>query len=457
MVLGRHSSTTQPLLTTTVTSPPYGALKNYGHPDQIGWGQRPDEYLVDVRRVLETLFRHTKRDGSLWLVVDTIRPRKSKGLWNLRMLPFELASEAETAGWALRDVIIWQKDKSLPWSSRGRLRNSFEYVLFFVKTEQFKYRVERLRDPSELKRWWVKYPERYNPEGKVPSNIWYAPIPVQGSWRNTAIQHACPLPPDLVERMLLLSTDENDVVLDPFAGSGVVVAEAERLGRRGVGLELVESHVHSYFSTVRPEILRRRANDVVAGRMHDGAALRETILNLRTVKFPKSLMMSIRRAHPTLEEPVVAIVIRRKLGRVTSRHQLIHADVFFGFPTDHGSEEYAAAARAAWARKPASKFGVAGEVAVVGIPELGRLFRGRTMHLYEQGRTHQSSGTVRYAELVARLQEAGELPLVASNVCVFEEPREISPRRADVATSADRTEVGVHAGEPLAVDNLLTG
>ncbi len=154
------------------------------------------------------------------------------------MLPFELAQEAEACGWILRDVIVWEKDKTRPWSSRGRLRNSFEYVLFFVKSSRFKYYVERLREPLALKRWWVRYPERYNPEGKAPSNVWRAAIPVQGSWANTAIQHACPLPPDLVERMLLLSTDLGDVVLDPFAGSGVVVAEAERLRRRGVGVEL---------------------------------------------------------------------------------------------------------------------------------------------------------------------------------------------------------------------------
>ena len=66
----------------------------------------------------------------------------------------------------------------------------------------------------------------YNPHGPVPTNVWDIPIPVQGSWKTPAIAHACPLPPDLIERLVFISTDPGDVVFDPFAGTGVVVAEA---------------------------------------------------------------------------------------------------------------------------------------------------------------------------------------------------------------------------------------
>jgi DNA modification methylase len=71
------------------------------------------------------------------------------------------------------------------------------------------------------------------------------------------VKHACPLPPRLVERLILLSTDPGDVVLDPFAGSGVVVAEAERQGRLGLGLEIVERHIDEYQRILRPEVLER--------------------------------------------------------------------------------------------------------------------------------------------------------------------------------------------------------
>src|SRR5690348_15987954 len=60
MLLTRHSSRSRPLLMATVTSPPYAALKDYGHPDQIGYGQRPDEYRMEMRRVFRSVYRHTK-------------------------------------------------------------------------------------------------------------------------------------------------------------------------------------------------------------------------------------------------------------------------------------------------------------------------------------------------------------------------------------------------------------
>ena len=70
-LLERYSSIDDPLITCTITSPPYGTMKNYGHPDQIGWGQPYDEYRAEMRRVFRTIYRHTKQDGSMWVIADT--------------------------------------------------------------------------------------------------------------------------------------------------------------------------------------------------------------------------------------------------------------------------------------------------------------------------------------------------------------------------------------------------
>ena len=126
LMLSPYSSARRPLLTSTITSPPYGALKDYGHPDQIGRGERHDEYLIEMRRIFRSLHTHTKRNGSMWLVVDSLRKKGAESpVWAVQPLPFELASEAADEGWVLREVIVWLKDKTLPWSNRGRLRNTF--------------------------------------------------------------------------------------------------------------------------------------------------------------------------------------------------------------------------------------------------------------------------------------------------------------------------------------------
>ncbi len=131
-MLRNYSSSSKPLLTTTITSPPYADLKDYGHPDQIGFRQPYDEYLVEIKRIFRNVYNHTRDYGSLWLIVDTLRPGE-EGLRRLEPLPFQVTEELSEIGWILRDIVIWKKDKTLPWFGRGRLRNAFEYILFFVK------------------------------------------------------------------------------------------------------------------------------------------------------------------------------------------------------------------------------------------------------------------------------------------------------------------------------------
>lgn len=430
LLLSRHSSPARPLLTTTITSPPYGSLKDYGHKDQIGYGQPEDEYLIDVRRVLRSVYEHTRSDGSLWLVADSLRPRIREGeVRRMQLLPFQLAQEAESVGWVLRDLIIWIKDKTLPWSSRGRMRNEFEYILFFVKSAAFKYHVDRLREPKDLEQWWVRYPERYNPKGKAPSNVWAVPIPVQGSWGNTAIQHACPFPADLVERMVLLSTDEGDVVLDPFAGSGVVIAEAQRLQRRGLGVELVERHIEAFRTTVRPEILERRGTDVLQELQHRSEELRRTILDLRAVKYPKVLMLRAREADPSLPRPFAVYGFRKPSHAFEIEVVVVLADNDLGRGDDYLEAMHRAARRA-----PASKFGVTSRLRVSSVSELPKLHRGRRLHAYVAGRTHRAVGrcTTRNVYEWAARPSRYDVPLVVSNVHVDE-----SPRRLRLAENGD--------------------
>jgi len=430
ILLSRYSTAARPLLTTTITSPPYGPLKDYGHKGQIGHGQREDEYLMDMRRVFRALFAHTKADGSLWVVADTLRrPGPADGVWPMQLLPFQLTQEATSEGWILRDIIVWIKDKTLPWSSRGRLRNGFEYVLFLVKSPSFKYRIDRLREPDDLEQWWVRYPERYNPQGKAPSNVWAVPIPVQGSWANTAVKHACPLPADLVERMLLLASDENDVVLDPFAGSGVVVAEARRLQRRGVGTELVQRHIDAFHSVVLPEITERRGVDILQQRHDRSEELRRTIIDLRSVKYPKVLVMKVREVDSSLPRPF-AVYGLRKAQRAGGLE--VEVVVVLEESDMERASDYIEAVERAARRAPASKFGITPCIRVVGVNSISRLHRGRRLFAYTAGQTHRSAGACITANLQmwAAVPSRHDVPVVVSNVFVDESPRRL--RMAEV-------------------------
>jgi DNA methylase len=398
-------------------------MKDYGAANQIGRGQPDDEYRMDLRRVFRTLHEHTRADGSLWLVVDSVRAKADPGEpWRLRMLPFELAAEAEKAGWILRDVIIWHKDKTLPWSSRGRLRNEFEYVLYFVRSPNYKHHVDRLREPLVLEEWWVRYPERYNPRGKAPSNVWYVPIPVQGSWANTSIQHACPLPPNLVERMLLLSTDADDVVSDPFAGSGVVLAEAERLGRRAFGMELVQDHIDAFHAVVRPEILQRRGTDELLARLEASEQLRQRIIELRVLKLPKVLITQAQASCTGIVPSAVIVTSPLRQapdGRVKSTIQ------FFVAGNDADRGRYRQAVSVAASHRPASKFGIDASLEVLDRAQLSARMRGRPLFAYIGGRMHDAAGRCRYADVgeYAKRRTRTKLPVILSPIEVHEAPR----------------------------------
>ena len=321
----------------------------------------------------------------------------------------------------------------MPSSGRGRLRNAFEYILYFVKGPKFKYHVDSIRDTEELEEWWVKWPERYNPRGKVPDNVWEFEIPVQGTWGTTAIQHACPLPPDLVERMILLSTDKGDVVLDPFAGSGVVIAEAERHKRKGISIELVKKHINAFEKVVRPEIIERGGPLAELRKKRKAKdELRETILNLRGLKYSRVLMKEMLNKHPELPRPALALAFidDLMLEGDTDSNTVLAASYVFIYETLNGEVSAIRAALDAFGEKrPASKFGVAAQVEIATRTELPELLQGQSqLFLYEGGRTYQTVGPVDVAT-VRELHETpnrANCPPIVGNVEVDETPRRLS-------------------------------
>lgn len=433
-LLKSFSNPKSPGLTCTITSPPYASLKDYGHPDQIGWRQPYADYRVEMRRVFRAIYEHTKTDGSMWVIADTLRAeeRNGNGLPQpLEPLPFHLAEEAGDSGWILREVAVWQKDKTLPWSSGDRFRNSFEYILLFVKSSHYKFYIDRLRDPAQLESWWVKWPERYNPHGKVPTNVWRVPIPVQGSWKSPAVQHVCPLPPDLVERLLYLSTDEGDVVFDPFAGTGVVVAEAERLSRRGLGIELNDKYVRAFQKAVRPAVLARNKRDPVTESMNLARERRTAIFRLRSLKYPKVMIQKLTHSKESLPAVrfVVSLLSPPKDDALLDPEKLLDVRCIFAV---EGKEEEMERMRRFLkeiaSRPPLTKFGIAGDIVVCKPRDVARLIDRKTLYIYTEGRTWDASGRIKLAELKT-LKGAAPVrkgtypyPPILSNVAVHEDP-----------------------------------
>ncbi|MDF2432497.1 MAG: hypothetical protein JWP44_2128 [Mucilaginibacter sp.] len=224
-----------------VSSPPYFDVLNYNDNSlQIGFGQNNyKEYLNDVCKVFQDCFELSSDKASFWLIVDTF---KKDGV--LKTLPFDIVSTLQNQNaktWLLKEIIIWDKEKNLPWNGHGHFKNQFEYILFFTKAQEFYFSIDEVREINDLKKWWKTYPERYNPNGKAPSNLWSFTTAIRG-WGNNSQEHLCPLPFPLIEKILTISSKIGDTIFDPFAGSGSLLALAEIMGRNAIGIDVNEEY-----------------------------------------------------------------------------------------------------------------------------------------------------------------------------------------------------------------------
>jgi DNA modification methylase len=420
---------------TTITSPPYYNVKTYGYKNQIGHGQKYSEYLDDLEEIFEQIHFVTNDTGSLWIIVDTFG--KDGKLVNL---PFEMAERIKHCGWNFTDILIWKKDKTLPWSKKGQLRNIFEYVLFFTKSDHYKFYDDRIRifEFSELKQWWTRFPERYNPEGTLPTNVWEYPIPTQGIWGKKSFRHFNPLPPKMIERILLLTTDDGDVVLDPFAGSGTVLSVADFMHRRWFGFEMNKVYCDMFEKYVLKEtkeemlIEKKRDDELEVLRKQ----FKETIKNLRLAKFPKSLIReSYRRKVLDIEKDSINAVFaisreptKDELSKMPDNKFMVE-NIFLVFNDDVKSEFVQKQIEEIASKAPLSKFGIDPRIFVVNKNEFvlkhGHTFEDFSFALYAYGVVNEFEKEIAFSQWLCesekpewRKYHKNGVPPIISNVKV---------------------------------------
>ncbi|MGO9640471.1 MAG: DNA-methyltransferase [Candidatus Acidiferrales bacterium] len=411
----------------TVSSPPYGALKNYGHKDQIGFGQAYPDYLKSLSDIFAELYAKTKDSGSLWLIVDTYKEKSQ-----IRLLPFDLTERLRALGWQLQDLIIWNKAKTLPWSRSGQFRKIFEYILFFAKTKKFKYFIDRIKEPDGLKEWWVKYPERYSPRGKVPSTIWNFPIPVQGSWSGVKFRHFCPFPAELIQRILTLTTDQGDLVLDPFAGSGTVLAQAKVMGRRFIGGDINRTYQKQFYKVITNHIGEKWSKSKETRTAADVSReqLAQTIRKLRQVKFPKALFKELRKCLGTPNLTGVTAILAKAvpLNGNAPKHSFSQMVIYFLCDRQAPARLIEQEARKLILKAPLSKYGLVAEVHAHRYNKFWHsgeacLLAGQTLFVYSEGTTNMPKNEVRLVGgIPPEFPRWARIPSIVTNIEVRQEP-----------------------------------
>jgi DNA modification methylase len=225
-----------------ITSPPYWDTRFSGFTDRLGYEEDYREYIEHLVQVFREVRRTLTPSGTLWLVIgDTYAsddepwwamckevpekelkypPALQQGFKNKDLIgiPWRLAMELQNDGWYLRSDIIWSIPNHRPEPVRDRPVRSHDYVFLFAKSEQYAYH-GCIENSASRK------------------TVWEIPMVT-----NPSINYAV-FPEPLVARCMCAGSAKNEVVLDPFFGSGTVGIVATRLMRRYVGIELNPDYV----------------------------------------------------------------------------------------------------------------------------------------------------------------------------------------------------------------------
>ncbi len=260
-----------------------------------------DDYLDWSKRWIGEVVRVLKPEGTFWLAIGDEYAAELKVLCTGKL------------GLTCRSWVVWYYTFGV--HCKSKFTRSHAHLFYFVKNaKRFTFNADAVRVPSA--RQLVYADRRANPKGRVPddtwiiapqaadrrltsakgeqatkpkqssidnrqsaigngwvlrpqdlpagftadSNTWYFPR-VCGTFKERTGFHGCQMPEQLLGRIVRACSNEKDLVLDPFSGSGTTPVVAKKLNRRYLGIELSKTYV----TETRTRLKRTRADDPLTG------------------------------------------------------------------------------------------------------------------------------------------------------------------------------------------------
>ena len=168
-----------------ITSPPYWAMRDYAHKQQIGLEPDFRDYVDKLVQVMEGLKPKLKNSGSIWVNLNDTYGKSGKGAGSAKgKSVFSFKTKPKTVnevtqksltgipqrffiacidkGWIARNYCIWHKPNPLPASVTDRLNNVYEPLMFFTKAKKYYFDLDPIRIPSKD----PSLPKRLNRHGK---------------------------------------------------------------------------------------------------------------------------------------------------------------------------------------------------------------------------------------------------------------------------------------------------
>lgn len=225
-----------------VTSPPYADQRKgtYG-------GLQPDKYVDWFLPITKELFRVLKPTGTFIL---NIKEKVVEGERSTYVM--ELILEMRKQGWLWTEEFIWHKKNCYPGKWPNRFRDAWERLLQFNKDKKFNMyqeevmvpmgdwaksrlknlsNTDKIRDNSRVGSGFGKNISNWLTRDKAyPTNVLHLATECSNK------SHSAAFPEELPEWFIKLFTNEKDIVLDPFMGSGTTIFVANRMKRHAIGI-----------------------------------------------------------------------------------------------------------------------------------------------------------------------------------------------------------------------------
>lgn len=209
-----------------IVDPPYNLTKTYS---STKFSKKSNnEYEKYTRKWLSLVTPLLKENGTMYVCCD----------WESSLIIGSVLQDYLK----IRNRITWQREKGR--GAKSNWKNGLEDIWFATKSNNYTFNLDAVKMRREViatykqdgkPKDWVEG-ENGNYRDTCPSNFWGdITIPFWSMKENTA--HPTQKSEKLVSKLILASSNPNDIILDPFLGSGTTSVTAKKLGRNYIGIE----------------------------------------------------------------------------------------------------------------------------------------------------------------------------------------------------------------------------